>query len=397
MTAPPPGAKGPAPASVHWMSFGFSEGMILGDRYRLDRVLGAGGMASVWLARDERLGRPVALKLLSDTLIADSAYLRRFQREARLAAALSHPNLVRVYDFGGEGERPYLAMEYIEGETLAHHISAGAPVEFDTPSLAQGLLAALEHIHAAGIIHRDIKPANVMVTRQGAVKVTDFGIAQPEDATRLTSTGLVVGTRSYMAPEVLRGEPATPRSDLYSCGVVLEEASGEPIPPDLKRLIVRLADDDPAQRPRSASEALAMLAFADADPTAPTERLPIDAPATTVNTQARPLPMRWLGVGAFLIALAIAGIALLSGDESSDDRTSRDAQQGKRETQTQAPETSTQEPTTGETTTEDTSTTEIPAADQAEATDPAPAPSKPKGAKPTKEDKPPGKAKGLKD
>jgi len=387
------------------MGFGFSEGMILGDRYRLERVLGAGGMASVWLARDERLNRLVALKLLSDTLIADPAYLSRFRREARLAAALSHPNLVKVYDFGGEGERPYLAMEYIEGETLAHHISAGsATVEFDSASLTQGLLGALEHIHGAGIIHRDIKPANVMVTRQGAVKVTDFGIAQPEDATRLTSTGLVVGTRSYMAPEVLRGEPATARSDLYSCGVVLKEASGEHLPPYLDRLTASLADDDPAQRPESASEAMAGLAMAGADPTAPTERLPsgaaMDAPTATVNTQARPLPMRWLGVAAFLVALTIAGIALLSGGESPDDRTSRDAQQGKGGTQNPGSDTSAPEPTTEEATEEatdeGTSTSEPPATDPAETTEPVPAPSKTNGAKPTKGDEPPGKAKGLK-
>jgi len=400
---------------VEGVSLGFSEGALYGGRYRLERVLGAGGMASVWLARDERLGRPIALKLLSDTLIADPEYLTRFRREARLAAALSHPNLVRVYDFGGEEERPYLAMEYVEGETLAHHIAQGtAAAELDPIHLAQGLLAALEHIHGAGITHRDIKPANVMITRESTVKVTDFGIAQPADATRLTSTGLVIGTRSYMAPEVLRGEAATARSDLYSSAIVLEEASGELTAPGLARFTARLGEDDPARRPQSASEALAELAAIDdptaptaaiADPTAPTERLlsgvtTVKAPTVGSSTHAQPSPLRWLGAAALLIALALGGISLLSGGGSSppDDRTDRGTQAPEGGTQDQGPGTSTEQTTPEQNITEETTTGEAPAvAAPSETPEPLPAPGKAKEAKPPKGAKsPPGKAKGLK-
>jgi serine/threonine-protein kinase len=143
------------------MAIRLRDGALLGGRYRLERVLGTGGMATVWLARDERLGRPVAAKILSDTLAADPTYLRRFRREVRLAAGLSHPNLVTVYDFGGEGERPYLAMEYVEGGSLADRISAGTARALDPSRLARELLGALDHIHGAGIVHRDIKPGNV--------------------------------------------------------------------------------------------------------------------------------------------------------------------------------------------------------------------------------------------
>jgi serine/threonine protein kinase len=224
------------------MGNGFREASLLGKRYRLERVLGTGGMATVWLARDERLRRPVAAKILSDTLAADPAYLRRFHREARVAAGLSHPNLVKVYDFGGEGERPYLVMEYVERGSLADRISEGSARGLDASRLARELLEALDHIHGAGIVHRDVKPGNVLIAPDGTAKLTDFGIAQPEGATRLTSTGLVVGTRSYIAPEVGRGEPATVRSDLYSCGTVLREASGDPPPPELAALVTRLGD-----------------------------------------------------------------------------------------------------------------------------------------------------------
>lgn len=262
------------------MTGGFREGSLLGGRYRLGRVLGTGGMATVWLARDERLQRPVAVKILSDTLAADPNYLRRFRREARLAAGLSHPNLVMLYDFGGEEERPFLAMEYIEGGSLADRISAGTARALDPSRLARELLEALACIHSAGIVHRDVKPANVLVATDSSAKLTDFGIAQPEDATRLTSTGLVVGTRSYIAPEVGRGEPATGRSDLYSCGIVLREAIGDPLPPELANLVTRLRDQDPGQRPESAARALALLAETSA---------PAGAEASTATAATEPL------------------------------------------------------------------------------------------------------------
>src|SRR5215207_941224 len=307
-------------ASVGGMAWGFGEGGLVEGRYRLERILGTGGMASVWLARDERLGRPVAVKLLSDSLAHDESYLSRFRREARLAAGLSHPNLVKVYDFG-EDERPYLVMEYVEGGTLADRIAGGTAHELDPGRLARELLGALDHIHSAGIVHRDIKPGNVLIAPDGSARVTDFGIAQPEDATRLTSTGLVIGTRNYIAPEVLRGEAATVRSDLYSCAMVLQEAFGDLLPPRLAPLVGRLGDEDPARRPESASAALARLAASSApsgpgaSATAPTAPLPPDRTAPTIPigaTTARTRPHRRLLTGLGIIAaLLVVGVLVL--------------------------------------------------------------------------------------
>jgi len=226
-------------------------------RYRLERLIGTGGMASVWLGRDKRLDRPVAVKVLSDALAADTAYVRRFRREARLAAGLSHPNLVKVFDFEPE-DRPALIMEYVEGGTLedaVNHPHTADGVE----ALATQLLDALEHIHSAGIVHRDVKPANVLVAGDGRALLTDFGIAQPEDATRLTQTGQVLGTLSYLAPEVLEGERATPQSDLYSAGVVLRDHLADDSPAALRRLVERLTEREPELRPASARRALSYL------------------------------------------------------------------------------------------------------------------------------------------
>src|SRR6266545_4770507 len=181
----------------------FGPGAVLGDRYRLERRIASGGMATVWLAHDEELDRQVAIKVLSDVLAEDPAYTERFRREARVAAGLSNPNLVRVFDYSGRSERPYIAMEYVEGGTLADRIAEGTADDFDSRRLARELLGALGAIHAAGVIHRDVKPSNVLLERDGTARLTDFGIARPENATELTGTGQVLGTLKYMAPEVL--------------------------------------------------------------------------------------------------------------------------------------------------------------------------------------------------
>ena len=199
-------------------------GRRLGERYRLERPLGHGGMASVWLATDERLDRQVAVKILSETLAHDDEYLGRFRREAHVVAGLQHPNLVSVYDFGA-GERPYLVMEYIPGGDLAERVDAGDVP--DPESLARELLSALRHIHSAGVLHRDIKPQNVLIDATGHARLSDFGIAQPRDATALTKTGQVIGTESYIAPEVKQGARASERADLYALGVVLADVARE--------------------------------------------------------------------------------------------------------------------------------------------------------------------------
>ncbi len=153
-------------------------GRRLGGRYLLLRPLGLGGMAAVWLATDERLGRPVAIKVLSDTVAGDEEFLQRFSREARVAAGLQHPHLVQIYDFDA-GERPYLVMEYIEGGTLAERFADREPPAAER--LARELLGALRHIHSNGVLHRDVKPHNVLIDAGGHARLTDFGIAQPSE------------------------------------------------------------------------------------------------------------------------------------------------------------------------------------------------------------------------
>jgi hypothetical protein len=305
---------------------------VLDGRYRLLRRLGSGGMAAVWVAHDERLGREVAVKILSDVLAGDESYRHRFAREARVAADLSHPGLVGILDFGAESERPYLVMELVRGDTLAQRIAAGTTRELDLLALASDLLGALGHIHARGVVHRDVKPANVLIAADGRARLTDFGIARPRDATTLTQTGQVIGTLSYMAPEVQRGEPATPRSDLYALGLVLRECDGGR-EPSLVPLIDRLSAGDPADRPASADEALAILtetAGAVHGPaTQATERLAAREPTAVPGRAPRRRPpvserRRRLTAGRLLAGFAALGaialaLALASGggDEES--------------------------------------------------------------------------------
>jgi serine/threonine protein kinase len=248
-------------------------GAVLGGRYRLLELIGSGGMATVWLAEDRTLDRRVAIKALSETLLVDPAYVARFEREARIAAGLLHPNLVKVFDYGSGEERPYLVMEHVEGPTLAALI-AGEGAHRDPDRLAAELLGALERIHSAGVVHRDVKPSNVLTDRRGSAKLTDFGIARPADATQLTQTGHVIGTLAYMAPEVKEGGVADQRSDLYSAGVVLREAAKGELSPPLAALIERLTAAPPAERPASAAAALELLD----GPTAATEPLEPTAP-----------------------------------------------------------------------------------------------------------------------
>lgn len=309
------------------MPSSIASGVRLRDRYRLERMLGRGGMAAVWLGHDEVLDRPVAVKVLSDTIASDPGYLARFRREARTAAGLSHPNLVGVYDFSEEGERPYLVMQFVPGENLASHLERDERV--DCGQLGRELLEALSHIHKAGILHRDIKPANVIVEPNGTAKLIDFGIALPPDATALTSTGLVVGTERYAAPEVMEGRPATERSDLYSCGLVLQSC-GKGCPPELRALIVGMTSKDPRDRPLSAEQALAQLERPDAPVEQPTEVLDSltpgtgglprpDAPTPTPSPPTRSgNDRRRVAVAlGLLAALVIVVLAALSGGDSS--------------------------------------------------------------------------------
>ncbi|WP_433370174.1 Stk1 family PASTA domain-containing Ser/Thr kinase [Streptosporangium sp. CA-115845] len=262
----------------------------LGDRYELDGVVGRGGMAEVYRARDIRLDRIVAIKTLRADLARDHIFQARFRREAQSAASLNHPSIVAVYDTGedvSEGAPvPYIVMEYVDGRTLRDLLRADRRLLPERAAeLVDGILRALDYSHRGGIVHRDIKPANIMITRNGDVKVMDFGIARAmaDSAATMTQTAQVIGTAQYLSPEQARGERVDARSDLYSTGCVLYElltgqppftgdspvaiayqhVREEPIPPsqidpDIPQwadaIVLKAMAKDPAHRYQSAGE-----------------------------------------------------------------------------------------------------------------------------------------------
>ena len=258
-------------------------GTLFADRYRLERKLGSGGMADVWLAEDQELGRRVAVKILHERYANDEQFVERFRREATHAAGLSHPNIVSIYDRGVVEGSYYIVMEYIEGRTLKELIVTRGPCPVPVAiSYTRQILAALRYAHKNGIIHRDIKPHNVIVDREGRVKVADFGIARA-GASEMTEVGSIVGTAQYLSPEQARGAPVDESSDLYSTGIVLYELltgtvpfTGETpveiamkhlsqtpdapstrrpdIPHDLDLVVLRALAKEPADRYRTAAE-----------------------------------------------------------------------------------------------------------------------------------------------
>jgi predicted ATPase len=288
---PPPNAgRGPADAGE------LAPGARVGP-YRVERRLGDGGMATVWLAYDDRLGRPVALKFLRDLGRADRAdraggARARFVVEARAAAALDHPHIAAVYDVGDAGGRPYIAMAYCAGGSLADRLAAGPLAPAEAARVGAELAEALGAAHARGVVHRDVKPANVLFDAAGAVRLADFGIAKldgPGDGGGVaTQPGLVLGTVAYLAPEQVRGERADARSDLWALGVTLYEAlagrrpfAGDShgavlhavltaapaplpagVPAAVAAVVGALLAKDPADRPASADDVARALAAA---------------------------------------------------------------------------------------------------------------------------------------
>jgi eukaryotic-like serine/threonine-protein kinase len=198
-------------------------GTLFDGRYQVVRKLGAGGMANVYLAEDQELGRRVAIKILNDRHANDEQFVERFRREAKNAAALSHPNIVSIYDRGEAEGTYYIAMEYLDGRSLKELIVSRGPAPLNVAiEYARQILSALRFAHRHGIVHRDIKPHNVLVDADGRVKVTDFGIARA-GASQMTEAGSIVGTAQYLSPEQARGTNVDQRSDLYSLGIVLYE------------------------------------------------------------------------------------------------------------------------------------------------------------------------------
>jgi len=258
-------------------------------RYVIQRKLGSGGMADVFLAEDQELGRRVALKLLDDRHASDEQFVERFRREAQSAAGLNHPSIVSIFDRGYAEGTYYIAMEYLDGRTLKELLVRNGPTPIPIAiDYARQILAALAFAHRHGIVHRDIKPHNIIVSSDGRLKVTDFGIAR-SGASQMTEAGSIVGTAQYLSPEQARGAPVDPRSDVYSLGIVLYEMltgkvpytgdtpveiamkhlSQVPEPPselrpevphDLDAIVMRALAKDPEQRYASAEEMDADLA-----------------------------------------------------------------------------------------------------------------------------------------
>jgi eukaryotic-like serine/threonine-protein kinase len=302
-------------------------------------------MAVVYLARDTELGRPVAIKLLAENLVDDPELRRRFVREARLAARLSHPNVVAVYDAGEEDGRPYIVMECVEGESLAETVRREGRLDPErVRELALQACAGLEHAHRAGLVHRDVKPGNLLVTEDGTLKIADFGIAHAAEGTRVTEVGTVLGTAAYLSPEQASGEPVTPASDLYSLGAclyellagrppygyetlgdLLERRSAGPPPPlegapaDLSGPILACLAGDPAKRPPSTAALARQLATVRREPRTAETRVASNLPRVKLGRVA------W--AAALVVLAVVVGIVVFAstrgdGDTGSDRPTS---------------------------------------------------------------------------
>ena len=258
-------------------------GHLLADRYELVSHIARGGMADVWQAQDRALNRRVAVKVLHSQFSNDESFVRRFRREAQAAANLAHPNIVSIFDWGQEGATYFIVMELVEGRSLRDVLRSEGPLlPRRATEIAAEAAAALSVAHGAGLVHRDVKPGNILLTRDGTVKVTDFGIARAwDDSLELTRTGAVIGTATYFSPEQAQGESADARSDLYALGIVLFEMltgtvpfKGESpvavayqhvsatvapprsidphIPEDLERIVLKAVEKNPVNRYQSA-------------------------------------------------------------------------------------------------------------------------------------------------
>lgn len=346
-------------------------GRLLADRYRLEELVAAGGMAQVWQGTDEVLRRKVAVKLLHPHLAADGSFVARFRQEAVAAARLAHPGIVSIYDTCSDAGTEAIVMELVPGQTLRQRLDDPTPIDpWQAAGLAAQVAEALDVAHRAGLVHRDIKPANVLLAGDGRVKVADFGIAKAVEEADLTQPGLMVGTAKYVAPEQVEGKPVDARTDIYSLGVVLYEMlCGRPpfeadseaatalarlqrdplrprqvrpgVPKALEEVVCRAMARAPEQRYDSAADLRAALLAAGAAPSpeadltathlaaapsAPAAPLPAGVPApppapTVAAPSFRQTERSWLVPTILLVGVALAlGIAgLLLGRSGAGD------------------------------------------------------------------------------
>ena len=345
-----------------------TEPQVIAGRYRVDELIGHGGMAKVYRGYDLTLGREVAIKILDPELARDTAFRTRFRLEAQAASRMSHPSIVRVYDAGDPStgdsastEPPYIVMELVKGTLLKDIIAAGPVPVDDAVRYVDGILEALDYSHRAGVVHRDIKPGNVMVTDKGQVKVMDFGIARAvsDSSSTVAETTQIIGTAAYFSPEQAKGEPVDARADLYSTGVVLYElltgrqpfrgespvavayqhVSETPIPPTevnedapgaLDPIVLRALAKDPYQRYPDAAHFRAALDSA-VTGNAPTRKelgaltselygpsprqaqetarslRQLSSDTTMTRTQSGP-PVAWIWAGVALLAVLLASV-----------------------------------------------------------------------------------------
>src|SRR2546422_403954 len=334
----------------------------LAGRYRLESEIGAGGMTGVWQAVDEVLERPVAVKILHRHLLSNQVFCDRFRKEALAAGALIHPNIVSVYDTGQHDEAPYVVMEYVAGGSLASRLGQGPLPAAEVSAIGAEVCAALAYAHRVGVIHRDLKPDNILISESGQVKVTDFAVAGAALGGDLTATGALLGTLSFLAPEVLEGGEPNPAADLYALGVVLFKAltgrsprmamdlgasAGKPrpqpahprdfrpeVPRDLDAAVARALSVNPEERFADAAElGLVLRSVAQARPArAAVSPAPVPPPPTRLPTTQLPAPStpgdatsfvrsegRWLAPVVLLVLVAIAvviGVLQLSGKVS---------------------------------------------------------------------------------
>jgi eukaryotic-like serine/threonine-protein kinase len=321
---------------------------LIDDRYKVLNRLGSGGMADVYCAEDTQLGRNVAVKLLYRRFAEDPEFVERFRREASSAAGLQHPNIVGVFDRGEWDGTYYIAMEYLKGHTLKQLVREHGAMPPDLAvDITIQVLRAAKFAHKRGVVHRDIKPHNVILDEEGRAKVTDFGIARA-GASDMTETGSIMGTAQYLSPEQAQGQPVSPRSDLYSIGVMLYElltgqvpfdaespvtialkhVSEDPVPPSqlnpavspaLDAVVLRSLEKDPAQRFADADEFAAALMDARDRPTVVAERevYPVPAEPLVVEEARRSRWWLWLLAALALIALAIGAYLLLAPEKKT--------------------------------------------------------------------------------